>query len=56
MNYLRFTPVFTKNFLYLNSSINHPADMDQVIGIGGLNDDDETIASYSSRGMTNTEI
>jgi membrane-bound transcription factor site-1 protease len=37
-------------------TINHPADMSEVIAVGGLSDDGEAIASYSSRGMTSAEL
>lgn len=36
--------------------MNHPADLDEVIAVGGLDDDEKSIAPYSSRGMTTTEL
>eukprot|EP01052_Picozoa_sp_SAG31_P031309 SAG31_NODE_3304_length_4439_cov_2.067742_3_plen_590_part_00 len=34
----------------------NPADMPTVIGVGGLEDDGSSVASFSSRGMTNWEL
>lgn len=43
-----------KNF-YLNinlQKVNNPADLNEVIAVGGLDLDNNSIAVYSSRGMT----
>jgi len=40
---------------YLHSTLNNPADQMDVIGIGGINWDDQ-IARFSSRGMTTWEL
>ena len=37
-------------------TINNPADLLEVIAVGGLDTDNETIASFSSRGMTTMEM
>jgi len=37
-------------------TINNPADIIEVIAVGGLDTDNETIASFSSRGMTTWEL
>ena len=37
-------------------TINNPADQLEVIAVGGLDTDGETIAAYSSRGMTTWEL
>lgn len=40
----------------LNRTINHPADFIEVLAVGGVGSDGNSIAGYSSRGMTNSEI
>jgi Subtilase family. len=45
-----------KTAILINRTINHPADMDEVIAVGGIDDDQETPAWYSSRGMTTLEL
>lgn len=40
---------------YLYSTLNNPGDMMDVIGVGGINWDDQ-IARFSSRGMTTWEL
>lgn len=40
---------------YLDSTLNNPADQMDVIGVGGINWDDQ-IARFSSRGMTTWEL
>jgi len=41
--------------LLYHSTLNNPADMMDVIGVGGINFEDQ-IASFSSRGMTTWEL
>lgn len=41
----------TQNVVLLNSTLNNPADQMDVIGVGGINFDNQ-IARFSSRGMT----
>ena len=41
----------THTHTHTHSTLNNPADMMDVIGVGGINFEDE-IARFSSRGMT----
>lgn len=41
---------------YSNRSINNPADQIEVLAVGGLDSDGQTIAPFSSRGMTTWEL
>ena len=43
------------SFLMLSRSLNNPADMAAVIGVGGVSFDND-IPSWSSRGMTTWEL
>jgi len=36
--------------------MNHPADFVEVLAVGGVGSDGNSVAGYSSRGMTNAEI
>lgn len=43
------------NTILLHSTLNNPADQMDVIGVGGINWEDQ-IARFSSRGMTTWEL
>lgn len=45
-------PIF---YQYICSTLNNPADMSDVIGVGGIDDNDQ-IAPFSSRGVTTREF
>ena len=40
----------------LYGTLNNPADQMDVIGVGGINFESDTIAKFSSRGMTTWEL
>jgi len=37
-------------------TINHPADLNEVLAVGGIDAGGVMVAGYSSRGMTNSEL
>jgi hypothetical protein len=43
------------NIDYFSRTLNNPADQMDVIGVGGINFEDQ-IAKFSSRGMTTWEL
>jgi len=42
--------------LSFKKKVNNPADLNEVIAVGGLDVDNNTVAVYSSRGMTTQEL
>lgn len=51
----QLTFIFIENVIFLPSTLNNPADQMDVIGVGGINWEDQ-IAKFSSRGMTTWEL
>lgn len=52
--FLEYLVIFGINLLF-SRTLNNPADQMDVIGVGGINFEDQ-IARFSSRGMTTWEL